>query len=48
MYKYKKVTNLGKLYLLPKIQKRLYDVPGGPVISNYTFRGTHTGKFQSF
>ena len=47
MYEYKKVTNLGKLYLLPKIHKRLYNVPGGPVISNYTFRGTHTGKFQS-
>ena len=27
-YKYKKTCNLGKLYLLPKIHKRLYNVPG--------------------
>ena len=30
----KKTTNLGKLYLLPKILKRLHNVPGRPVISN--------------
>ena len=29
-----KVTNLGKMYLLPKIHKRLCDVPGRPVILN--------------
>ena len=40
-YKYKKVTNLGKLYLLPKIHKRLANVPGRPVISNH---GTSTEK----
>ena len=34
MYEYKKVTNLGKLYLLPKIHKRLCDVPRRPVVSN--------------
>ena len=25
---------MGKMYLLPKIHKRLYDVPGTPVILN--------------
>ena len=33
-HKYKKACNLGKMYLLPKIHKRLSDVPGRPVISN--------------
>ena len=32
-YKYKKITNLGKLSQLPKIHKRLENVPGTPVIS---------------
>ena len=32
---YKKATNLEKIYLLPKIHKRLCDVPGRTVISNY-------------
>ena len=30
-YEFKKSTNLGKLYLLPKIHKRISDVSGGPV-----------------
>ena len=34
LYEYKKVTNLGKLYLLSKIHKRLCDVPERPAISN--------------
>ena len=43
-YEYKKATNLGKLYLLPKIHKRL-SVPGRPVISNC---GTPTEKTSEF
>ena len=42
---FKKVINLGKLYLLPKIHKRLFEVPGRPVISNY---GTTTEKVSEF
>ena len=33
--KYKKTCNLGELYLLPKIHKRLYNLPGRPVISSW-------------
>ena len=33
------------MYLLPKIHKRLYDVPGRPVISNC---GTLTEKVSEF
>ena len=40
-----KATNLGKMYLLPKIHKRLYDVPGRPVISSC---GTPTEKVSKF
>ena len=38
---FKKATNLGKLYLLPKNHKRLENVPGRPVISKC---GTPTEK----
>ena len=41
----KKACNLGKLYLLPKIHKRLSNVLGGPVISNY---GAPTEKVCEF
>ena len=45
MYKHKNVTILGKLYLLPKIQKRLCHVPRRPVILNC---GTPTEKISEF
>ena len=44
-YKYQKVTNFGKMYLLSKIYKRLVDVPGRLVISNC---GTPTEKDSKF
>ena len=33
-HEYKKACNLGKLYLLPKIHKRIFNVPGRQVTSN--------------
>ena len=44
-YSFKKATNLGKLYFLPKIHKRLSSVPGRPVILNY---GTPTEKVSEY
>ena len=44
-YEYKKACILGKLYLLPKIHKRLFNVPGRLVISNC---GTPTEKVSEF
>ena len=44
-YQCKKSTNFGKMYLLPKIHKRLDNVPGRPVISNC---GTPTEKASEF
>ena len=44
-YNYKKMSNLGKLYILPKILRGLHDVPGRPVISNY---GTPTENVWVF
>ena len=41
VYDYKNATNLEKLYFLPKIHKRLCNVPGRPVIDNC---GTSTKK----
>ena len=38
---FQKATNVGKLYLQPKIHKLLENVPGRPVISNC---GTPTEK----
>ena len=44
-YSFKKTTNLGKLYFLPNVHKRLSSVPGRPVISNC---GTPTEKFSEY
>ena len=44
-FNFKKATNLGKLYLLPKIHKGLSNVPRRPVISNC---GTPTEKILEF
>ena len=33
-FNFKKATNVGKLYILPKMHKKLSNVPGRPVISN--------------
>ena len=44
-YKYKKTTSLEKMYLLPKIHARLYDVSGRPVNSNC---GAPTEKVSEF
>ena len=44
-YEFKKATNFGKLHLLPKIHKRLHNVPGRPVISNC---GSPTEKCSEF
>ena len=42
---HKKAANLGKRHLLPKIRKRLFNVPGRPVISSY---GSPTKKVSEF
>ena len=44
-FEFKKTCNLGKLYLLPEIHKRLSNVPGRPVISNC---GAPTEKVSEF
>ena len=44
-YNFKKATNLRKLYFLPKIHKRLANVPRRPVISN---SGTPTEKISLY
>ena len=42
---HKKAANLGKMYLLPKIHQRLFNVPGRPVTSNC---GSPTEKVSEF
>ena len=44
-FDHKRTCNLGKLYFLPKIHKRLLNVPGQPVISNC---GTPREKASEF
>ena len=44
-YELEKPTNFGKLYLLPKVHKRIHNVPGRPVISNCE---RPTGKCSEF
>ena len=44
-YSFKKATNIGKLYFLPKIHERLSFVPGTPVISSC---GTPTEKVSKY
>ena len=33
-YNFKKATNFGKLYFIPKIHKKLTNVPGTAIVSN--------------
>ena len=44
-YEFKKATNLGTFYFLPKIHKRLENVPGRPITSNC---GAPTEKASEF
>ena len=44
-YSFKNASGLGNMYLLPKIHKRLYNVPGRPVICNC---GTPTENISEF
>ena len=44
-YEYTKACNLGKMYVSPKIHKRLSDAPGRPAISNC---GMPTEKVSEF
>ena len=39
---------LGRFYLLPKIHKRLHDVPGRPVISNSSYYTENISSFVEF
>ena len=43
-----KDPKFARFYLLPKIQKRLYDVPGRPVISNCGFYTENISSFLDF
>ena len=47
-YEFKTSTNLGKLYLPPKIHKRLYDVPERPIISDCGTPSEQASEFVDF
>ena len=47
-YEFKKACNLGKIYILPKIHKRLSDVPGRPVISNCGMPAEKVSEFLDY
>ena len=47
-YEYKKACNLGKMYLLPIIYKRLPDVRGRPVISNCEMPTENVSEFLDY
>ena len=41
-------SKLGRLYLLPKIRKRLHNVPGRPVISNFGYYTENKSAFLEY
>ena len=43
-----KNPKIGRFYMLPKIHKRLFNVPGIPVISNSSFYTENISKFLDF
>ena len=43
-----KDPKLARFFLLPKVHKRLYDVPGRPVISNCGFYTKNISSFSDF
>ena len=47
-YRFKKATNLGKLYFFSNIHKRLSSVRGRPVVSRYTHRYTQREDIRIF
>ena len=47
-YEYNKACNLGKMYLLTKIHKRLSDVPGRSVISNCGMPTEEVSEFLDY
>ena len=44
-FKFKKTCNLGKIYLLPKIHKRLSEVTGRPVVLNWWVLTENVSEF---
>ena len=44
-FRFKKTCNLGKIYLLPKIHKRLSEVTGRPVVLNWWVLTENVSEF---